>query len=263
LRQETFTKTPLSGKRLKFLLALGVKKKMVKLKEIALFILITLTISIPLYYLTLTGYSYGTTDKWILIALNVVFLALFLLFLPFKKKVARLPNSVYLAFILALYVEMYGIPLTMFLFAGFFGQNNIFSLEFLLTGLVGQETFYRVFNTYIFPLSKIIMGIGILLIIYGWRAIYKGRKEGKLVTTGLYGVIRNPQYVGFLLITLGLNVMWLTIITLILWPILAVLYWRLSKREDKDMEEKFGQEFIDYKNRVPGFLPRLRKRTAS
>jgi len=83
---------------------------MVKLKEIALFILITLTISIPLYYLTLTGYSYGTTDKWILIALNVVFLALFLLFLPFKKKVARLPNSVYLAFILALYVEMYGIP---------------------------------------------------------------------------------------------------------------------------------------------------------
>jgi protein-S-isoprenylcysteine O-methyltransferase Ste14 len=57
--------------------------------------------------------------------------------------------------------------------------------------------------------------------------------------------------------------MWLTIITLILWPILAVLYWQLSKKEDKDMEKQFGQEFIDYKNRVPGFIPRLRKHSAS
>jgi protein-S-isoprenylcysteine O-methyltransferase Ste14 len=108
-----------------------------------------------------------------------------------------------------------------------------------------------------------MMGVGILLIIYGWRQIHQGRKDGKLVTSGLYGYIRHPQYVGFLMITLGLNVMWLTIITLILWPILVVLYWRLSKREDKDMEELFGKEFKDYKNRVPGFVPRLWKHPAA
>ena len=140
---------------------------MVKLKEIAQFIIITIIIAIPLNYLTFTGYSFGDMEKWILITLNVVFLSLFLLFLPLKKKLARLPSSVYVAFIVALYVEMYGIPLTMYLFAGAFGYDRVFSLEFLLIGVFGEQEFYVFFNSYVFPASKIIMGIGILLVIYG------------------------------------------------------------------------------------------------
>ena len=105
------------------------------------------------------------------------------------------------------------------------------------------------------------MGIGILLVIFGWKQIYEGK--GKLVTTGLYAYVRHPQYIGFLLITLGMNVWWLTIITLALWPVLAVVYYKLSKTEEKDAEKEFGEEFLEYKRRVPGWIPRIRRKTVS
>ena len=103
------------------------------------------------------------------------------------------------------------------------------------------------------------MLIGIVLIIFGWRQIFTAK--GKLVTTGIYAHVRNPQYLGMLLLTLGMNVQWLTILSLLLWPLLVILYYRLAREESKELEEKFGEKFRKYEQNVPLFIPHLRKET--
>jgi len=192
---------------------------------------------------------------WGFVVLNVVLFSLFILFIRFRRKIARLPSSIYLAFIVALFVEMYGFPLTMYILTWLFGSTFPGCLWYPLAVLTGEDLFTSIFLSFILPLSNIIILIGILLIIFGWRKIY--RAKGKLVTTGIYEHVRHPQYLGFLLLTLGMNMLWVTLSTLLLWPILAILYYRLAKEEDKELEEKFGEEYRNYKRAVPMLIPRI------
>ncbi len=199
----------------------------------------------------------GYPQNWIYVIANLILLSLFVLLIGFRRKVARLPTSIYLAFLVALYIEMYGFPLTMYFFSWAFGSGSVSTLWGLLIGFTGYDLFVSIFMGVIVPISNVIVLTGMLLVIFGWKQIF--RTKDKLVTTGVYSRVRHPQYLGFLLITLGMNVLWVTFSTLLLWPVLAFLYYRLAKEEDKQMEEKFGEEFLEYKSKVPTFIPRLRE----
>ncbi|GAG77920.1 unnamed protein product, partial [marine sediment metagenome] len=108
--------------------------------------------------------------------------------------------------------------------------------------------FFIVFRYFIFPLSTIIIVTGILLIVFGWKNIHDAK--GQLVTTGIYRHVRHPQYLGFLLLTLGMNLEWTTFFTVLLWPVIAIVYYRLAKAEEKYSDELFGEEYRKYKRSV-------------
>ncbi|MBO3842717.1 MAG: methyltransferase domain-containing protein [Candidatus Brockarchaeota archaeon] len=193
-------------------------------------------------------YGYG---YWNLVVLSIIFFGLFLLFIPFKNKSQRLPTSIYLAFIVALYTEMYGFPSTIYILTWFISFKNPLThvSGHILASIIGEYLFF----TLIYPLSNIMMLIGILLILFGWSKIHKS--GGELVTNRVYAYVRHPQYLGILILTLGMLIQWITIPTALMWPILLLLYYRQARREEKEMEERFRERYREYKSKVPMLLP--------
>ncbi|MDB0438375.1 isoprenylcysteine carboxylmethyltransferase family protein [Clostridioides difficile] len=193
--------------------------------------------------------------NWIGVIIWILIYGIFLLFLPFYKKSQRKPTTTYLAFIIAYALEMFGIPMSMYFVAWFFGKQ-------LPDGVLWGHTLNQYIGHFGMYICIILNIIGAFLVVLGWRTIYKKYwkykdGKGKLVTTGIYHYIRHPQYTGFLLITLGMIFEWVTIPLLIMWPILVIVYYRLAKKEEKDMINEFGNNYIIYHNKTGMFFPKI------
>lgn len=182
------------------------------------------------------------TGRWDLLVISIIFFTAFLLLIPFKKNVNWRTHGTYAAFIIALFTEMFGFPLTIYFISSYFSQ------------LTFQNTFLDYMTSIGMPIGYIITGTGLLFVIAGWRSIY--RSDG-IVIKGPYRFLRHPQYLGFLLITGGWLIHWPTIPTIIMWPILLFLYYNLAKKEEKEMERRFGEKYEQYKQSVPMFIPTL------
>jgi protein-S-isoprenylcysteine O-methyltransferase Ste14 len=199
--------------------------------------------------------------QWGAVAVWVVLYAVLLLFTPFYRKSERKPAGTYLAFVVAFALEMFGVPFTMYVAGWAFGIA-------LPEGVLWGHTLVDWIGHWGMYAGVLMMAAGIVLVVSGWRVIHRHywQREsgaGELVQSGIYRYIRHPQYTGFFLVTLGMIAEWATLPLLVMWPILFVLYYRLAKREERDMVAEFGDAYERYRARTGMFLPRLVRRAAT
>jgi len=199
---------------------------------------------------------------WSLVIFNSAFFLMFV-FSFFKPQTARdwRTFGAFAAFVVALFVEMYGFPLTIYLMSGWL-QTKYPSLDLLshdsghlwstLLGETGNPHFGILHIA-----SYVFLGFGFYLLSNAWRVLYHAQRRNALAKAGPYARIRHPQYVAFVLILLGFLLQWPTLLTLLMFPILLVMYARLAVNEEAEMRQRFGAEFEAYAARTPRFLPAL------
>ena len=199
---------------------------------------------------------------WWLVIINSAIFILFA-FTFFKPQTKRDWRSfgAFSAFLVALFTEMYGFPLTIYALSGWlqsrYPQIDWFSHDggHLLEELLGWRA-----NPHFGPfhiLSFVFIGGGFVLISAGWKVLYEAQQRKALATTGVYSYVRHPQYVGFISVMFGFLLQWPTLLTLAMFPVLVFMYVRLARGEEREALAQFGAAYQQYMKDVPAFIPRL------
>jgi protein-S-isoprenylcysteine O-methyltransferase Ste14 len=205
---------------------------------------------------------------WLLVLVNsavFIFFA-FTFFKPQTKRDWRAFGA-FSGFLVALFAEMYGFPLTIYLLSGWL-QSRYPNVDWfshdaghLLEMMFGWKT-----NPHGGPfhlLSFVLIGGGFVLISAGWKRLYEAQRQHRLATAGVYAYVRHPQYAGFILVMFGFLMQWPTLLTLAMFPVLVVMYVHLARGEEREALAEFGAAYQRYRSEVPAFFPRLRDLVAS
>ena len=204
-----------------------------------------------------TGSAYGL---WGLALVNAAVFILFALSF-FKPSTPRDWRSfgAFSGFVVALFAEMYGFPLTIYVLSGWFQTYypgvDWFSHDsgHILETLFGWKT-----NPHFGPfhiLSYVLLIGGFMLISAAWKPLHSAQREGRVAVGGAYAYVRHPQYVGFVLVLLGFLVQWPTLLTLGMFPFLVVMYVPLARSEEREALAGFGETHAAYMRQVPTILP--------
>ncbi|HYL21833.1 MAG TPA: isoprenylcysteine carboxylmethyltransferase family protein [Gemmatimonadales bacterium] len=200
---------------------------------------------------------------WSLVVINsaIFILFAFSFFKPKSKRDWRTFGT-FSAFLVALFVEMYGFPLTIYVLSGWLTRrfpgidplgHDVGHLWYTLLGLKG--------NPHLNPMhiaSNLIIVAGFVLLSGAWRVLYRAQQEGTLARTGPYAHIRHPQYMAFIVIMFGFLLQWPTFVTVVMFPVLVTVYVNLARREEREVRNRFGLAWDEYAARTPAFFPRLR-----
>ncbi len=206
----------------------------------------------------LGNYAYG---MWTVVIFNVILFLFFVAsFIKPKTNIEWRSMGAFAAFIVALFTEMYGFPLTIYFLSSWMGKSypvlNPFShshghLWLVLLGLGDSQIAMIILHI----VTNVMIFYGLYVMQNGWILIHAAKGK-HLVTEAVYAHVRHPQYSGLFLITLGFLIQWPSILTLVMWPILMFTYYRLAMKEEKDVEKIFGKQYGEYRKKVPAFIPK-------
>src|SRR3569832_18844 len=198
---------------------------------------------------------------WSLVIVNsLVFI--FFAFSFFKPRTKRDWHSfgAFSAFLVALFTEMYGFPLTVYLLSGWL-QSRYPGVDWLrhdaghlLEMLFGWRTHPHWGPFHV--LSMALIAGGFWLLAAAWQVLYAAHKKHMLAMSGPYARIRHPQFVAFILIMFGFLLQWPTILTLLMFPVLVFMYARLARHEEVEVREEYGEAYALYAANTPAFIPR-------
>jgi protein-S-isoprenylcysteine O-methyltransferase Ste14 len=165
------------------------------------------------------------------------------------------------AFIVALFAEMYGFPLTIYLASGWLG-NRFPEVDFLShnSGHLWQTLLGWQGNAHFGPLhliSNVLILTGLFLLAAAWKVLYVAQRNREVAVTGPYSKIRHPQYAGFIVIMVGFLIQWPTLPTVLMFPVMVYVYVRLARREEQEALAEFGEEYARYAENTPRFMPRI------
>ena len=203
-----------------------------------------------------------TYGLWLLVAVNSA-IFIFFAFSFAKPRSARDWRSLgaFSAFVVALFAEMYGFPLTIYLLSGWL-QSRYPELDVLShnAGHLWQTIFGWRGDPHFDPLhmlSIIVIVAGFVLLSKAWHVLFRAQRNHAMATAGPYRQVRHPQYAAFILIMFGFLLQWPTLLTLFMFPVLVVMYVRLAHREEREVRVEFGAEYDRYAEATPAFVPRL------
>lgn len=207
-------------------------------------------------------HSESAYGLWALVILNsAIFIFFAYSFVKPQTKTDWRSLGAYSAFIVALFTEMYGFPMTIYFLSGWLVENypNVDFLTHdnghLLHTLFGFEG-----NPHFDPLhltSSILIVLGFFLLASAWGVLHRAQQKNRIATSGWYARCRHPQYIAFILIMFGFLLQWPTLPTLVLFPFLVVVYIRLAKREERLALDEFGDEYYRYMQNTPAWIPRF------
>lgn len=199
---------------------------------------------------------------WSLVIINsAVFIFFAFSFIKPKTSLDWRSLGAFSAFIVALFAEMYGFPLTIYILSGWlqnrFPETDIFGhnvghLWYTILGIEGDPH-----TNPIHLISNLLVFAGFIIIYQAWKVLYEAQRQGKLATSGWYARVRHPQYLGLIIVMTGFLLMWPTILTLAMYPVLLVVYYRLALLEERQVRAEFGMDYDDYAKDVPAFIPHL------